>query len=148
MSAPDIAEAHRRCALLLAPLHRRDQTALLAALPPADAALVQQVLAELVASALPIDALPAGWLEAEAPARIASDMGARIDWNAFAGRVSSPWLARALACVHGAEREFCLAALEPASRTAVTPLLGSVPTLPPGLEASLRTRLLNAPEAG
>lgn len=148
MSAPVIAEAHRRCALLLAPLHRRDQAALLATLPPADAEVVQQALAELLASALPIDALPAGWLDAEAPERIAQDNGVRIDWNDLAGRVSSPWLARALACVHGAEREFCLAALEPASRTAVVPLLGKVPALPPGLDASLRRHLLNAPEAG
>lgn len=148
MNASVVAEAHRRCALLLAPLHRRDQSALLAALPPTDAAVVQQVLSELLASSLPIDAVPAGWLDADTPERIAADSGVSIDWNALAGRVSSPWLARTLACVHGAEREFCLAALEPSSRAAVAPLLGNVPALPLALEASLRRRLLNAPGAG
>jgi hypothetical protein len=148
MEARTVAEAHRRCALLLAPLHRRDQSALLAALPPTDAAVVRQVLSALLASSLPIDAVPAGWLDAETPERTAADSDISIDWNALAGRVSPTWLARTLACVHGAEREFCLAALEPASRAAVAPLLANMPALPSALEASLRRRLLNAPEAG
>jgi hypothetical protein len=72
----------------------------------------------------------------------------RIDWNTMAGRVSSPWLARGLTCLQGAEREFCIAALEPASRAAVVPMLANVSVLPTALEASLRRHLLDMVEAG
>ncbi|WNH48591.1 hypothetical protein PDM28_18335 [Stenotrophomonas aracearum] len=147
MSVAVATEAHRRCALLLAPLHPRDQSALIAALPSSDEPLVRQVLRELLASSLPIDAVSAEGLEAGSS--VQTDLPAvRIDWNTMAGRVSSPWLARGLTCLQGAEREFCIAALEPASRAAVVPMLANVSVLPTALEASLRRHLLDMVEAG
>lgn len=147
MSTAPVAEAHRRCALLLAPLHRRDQAVLLADLPSNDAGIVRKLLQELLAASLPINALPSGWLDAGGPAHVpVVGTVERIDWNELAGRVSAPWLARALACVHGPEREFCLAALETSSRDAITPLVREISKLPPSLEKSLMARVLNAAE--
>lgn len=144
MSTIPVAEAHRRCALLLAPLHRRDQSVLLAELPSGDAEVVKELLQELSASSLPIDALPSNWLDNDSPSRASvTGLLQRIDWNELAGRVSTPWLARALTCVHGPEREFCLAALEASHRDAVSPLVAKLAKLPPALERSLRLRLLN-----
>ncbi|PWB29840.1 hypothetical protein DCO49_00275 [Stenotrophomonas sp. SPM] len=133
----------------MAPLHRLDQEQLLAALPVPDATVVRTLLDALRTSNLPVDALPAGWLEAETPSTaMPSQRQSPIDWSAMAVQNSPVWVARALACMEGAEREFCLAMLDPAVRDAVSTQLAQVPTLPIALQGAVRHQLLNVAEAG
>ncbi len=147
MNTPAATAAHRRCALLLAPLHGRDQRALLAALPAEDVPLVRALLDELRALKLPLDALPAQVVDASTPVLLDQPATAPVlDWNALAERSSPAWVARALAGVHGAEREFCLAALDAAHRDAVAAQLQRAPALPPALAESLRRHLLTEAE--
>ncbi|MEC4339508.1 hypothetical protein VPH13_12360 [Stenotrophomonas pavanii] len=143
-----LAAAHRRCALLLAPLHPHDQRQLLAALPAEDGAAVRVLLDELCALNLPLDALSAQALQDDAAVSAEQLPGApALDWNGLAERSSPAWTARALACLEGAEREFCLTSLEPSQREAIGPLLSRTPELPPALAQSLRRHLLSPAES-
>lgn len=141
-------DAHRRCALLLAPLHRQDQQALLSALPADDAPLVRALLDELRAMNLPLEAVRAQALDDASTLVLQPPPPTpALDWNALAERSSPAWVARALACLHGAEREFCLAALDATHREAVEVQLQRVPALPAALAQSLHQHLLNSAKA-
>lgn len=137
------SRGERKCALMLSTLAPGDQRRLLAALPPASAARIRELLAQLRALRLPMADFAQALL-ADEVAGLTSDTSLDVtQLMGLAERLPDAWYARMLAAWGEVDRSFCVSLLERPRATRVAAELTAVPQLPPRLAQALKAEAVH-----
>ena len=132
----------RKCALLLATLHRRDRRRLLRQLPPLAAKAIRTLVAELEALPIQVADLAENVLADEVTGLTLQTTPSLEQLVALSRRLSPAWFARVLSVWGGVDRAFCLAMLDDRFARAVCAEGSNAVVLPPKLADAMRAEIL------